>query len=82
MVFWRAIYNSIAPIPRHFFFVRGRRPRTKKKMPRLRGYTVVYSPTKYHIYNIYPRFFYSQVVMLIRSCKLDTVLIPQKDHSL
>ena len=59
MVFWRAISNSIAPKPRHFFF----RPRPKaedeKKMPRLRGYTVGYSPTKHHIYNIYPNFLHA-----------------------
>ena len=31
MGFCRAISNSLAPQPRHFFFVLGLRPRTKKK---------------------------------------------------
>ena len=53
MGFCRAISNSIAPQPRHFFFVLGLRPRTKKKMPRFRGYTVGYSPPKPHIYITY-----------------------------
>ena len=52
MVFPRAISNYIAPRPR-IFFVRGRRPRTKKN-PRSRGYIVGYSTRKHHIYNIYP----------------------------
>ena len=48
----RAIYSYIAPRPR-IWFVRGRRPRTNQIRGR-GGYIAVYSPTRPHIYNIYP----------------------------
>ena len=54
MVFPRAICNNIAPRPR-IFFVRGRRPRTKKI--RGRGAILLHiARGKNHIYNIYPIF--------------------------
>ena len=65
----RAIYNDIAPTGR-IFFVRGYKipegtalpegillPRAKKNRPG-GGYIVVYGPTRPHIYNKYPIFFY------------------------
>ena len=53
MGFYRAIYNNIAASTSDFFF----RPRPaasdEKKNPRFRGYIVVYSPPKPHIYITY-----------------------------
>ena len=48
----RAIYSYIAPRPR-IWFVRGRRPTTIQIRDR-GGYIAVFSPTRPHIYNIYP----------------------------
>ena len=61
MVFCRAISNSIAPQPRHFFFVLGLRPRTKKIL----GFGAIFlhialqNPIyTLHIYNIYIYIYY------------------------